>query len=150
MFPTTVPWMMISPISISASTMAPSPMTSVSSENTSPLNRPSMRTVPSKVSLPSNCAPRPRSVVISLNGACLAATIRWPHYYSRRLLDLADARGDVEEDERQRLLLRRQRRGRAALGERLRCARGRHRARRDVHVGEHHLAAALVGRQVVR
>src|SRR4029077_15860670 len=57
-------------------------MTRVSSENTSPLNLPSMRTVPSNVSLPSNCAPRPRSVVISpaACGRAAACTIG-EHYH---------------------------------------------------------------------
>src|SRR5262245_35578159 len=81
MFPSTVPWTMISPTSTSASTIAPSPMTSTSSENTSPLNRPSMRTVPSNVSLPSKLAPRPSSVVISPSAcfAAVAAMVRAPY-----------------------------------------------------------------------
>ena len=53
---------------ISALTRAPSPMMSVSSEKISPENLPSMRTVPSKVSLPSNSLPRPSSALTSADG----------------------------------------------------------------------------------
>src|ERR1043165_1396836 len=64
------------------------------------------------------------------------------------LLDLADAAGDVEEDEREGLLLRGERRGRAASGERRTGARAR--VSGDVHVAEHDLAAAAVGRVLER
>ncbi len=45
---------------ISAFTWAPSPITRVSFVTMEPVNRPSMRTVPSKESFPSNSEPRPR------------------------------------------------------------------------------------------
>src|SRR5215813_11187467 len=73
MFPVTLPSTMMTPTSISALTIAPSPTTSTSSEKISPESLPSIRTVPSNVSLPSNSDPRPSSVVISPCGRSLCA-----------------------------------------------------------------------------
>src|SRR5580700_4399242 len=71
MFPcTTPPRTMTVATSISACTSAPSPMTSVSSLWISPRNTPSIRTRPSKWSLPSNSVPLPSSAVISVAGIC--------------------------------------------------------------------------------
>src|SRR5579883_1945929 len=69
MLPSITPSTISVPMSILAFTSAPSPTTRMSSENTSPASLPSMRTVPSKVNLPSNEVPLPRSVLISFCGA---------------------------------------------------------------------------------
>ena len=56
---------------MSAVTFAPSPMISMSFVLISPVKVPSMRTVPSKLSLPSNSEPRPRSAFRALSaGVC--------------------------------------------------------------------------------
>src|SRR5436309_15831502 len=70
-------------------------MIRMSSENTSPLSLPSTRTVPSKVSLPSNAVPRPSRVLISLTmpsrraGAFMRGTLSLPQLDLDGLLGLA-------------------------------------------------------------
>ena len=64
-----------------AFTSAPSPTISWSVEMISPENLPSMRTVPSKISLPSNWLPLPRSALSSglrEEGVGSGATIEGP------------------------------------------------------------------------
>src|SRR6266568_1105391 len=64
-FPFTSPWTMIVPQVTSAFTFAPSPTTSTSFVTIVPVNLPSIRTVPSNVSFPSNSEPRPRRALRS-------------------------------------------------------------------------------------
>ena len=63
------PLMIAVPTRISASMSAPSPTIRTSSLWISPWNLPSMRTRPSKCSLPSKLVPRPSSAVISVDGS---------------------------------------------------------------------------------
>ena len=68
-FPLISPWTMMVPQVISAASLAPSPTTRTSLVTMVPVNLPSMRTVPSKVSLPSNSEPRPSRALRSLPAA---------------------------------------------------------------------------------
>ena len=74
---------MMVPQVISALIWAPSPITSMSFVTMVPVNLPSMRTVPSKVSFPSNSEPRPRRAFRSLPTAASRGLFALQHGHGR-------------------------------------------------------------------